>query len=461
MRSIAVLALLSSVSFGQGFTPVPRARLAPTTASWGAGHGTAMAAQMDRLLVGAPGDNSPPVSSAGQAYVWRRQAHVWSIEQTLAAPSPGVADRFGAAVAIDGSTIAVGSPGKGPNFSDEDLGCVYVFERGSSGWSVSQQIDPPIVPNPQIGAFGSALVLAGDTLFVGAPLDHEFSSGGSGTSPGGVYVYQRPPGGAFAFASLLRASDFEHDAHFGGALSKSGSALAVGAWKDSLVGAIYVFRESGGNWIEEEKLVASDAAVAAYLGTSVSIDGDRIASGAPELFDQGVPPGAGAVYVFDRSAQGWSETVKLRASAPVVGALFGRSVALGGRRLAVGARDESTFGGTWGRAYVFDLLGGVWSESSRLEPSEANSSINRFGESCQWIGADLAVGAPGENLWPYAGGAVYTFGFLAPAGTLACDGQTGCPCGNAGAAGAGCANSTGEGTVLGVVGSTSLAEDDL
>ena len=37
MRSIAVLALLSSVSFGQGFTPVPRARLAPTTASWGAG----------------------------------------------------------------------------------------------------------------------------------------------------------------------------------------------------------------------------------------------------------------------------------------------------------------------------------------------------------------------------------------------------------------------------------------
>jgi hypothetical protein len=59
----------------------------------------------------------------------------------------------------------------------------------------------------------------------------------------------------------------------------------------------------------EQKLVAPDGAAGDRLGDAVAVAGDTAVVGA--LFDDG---GRGAVYVFTRTADSWTQTAKLTAT---------------------------------------------------------------------------------------------------------------------------------------------------
>lgn len=77
----------------------------------GAYFGKAVDIQSDVIVVGA--DNQS--TSAGRAYVFKRNGVLWEQEQVLG--DPGLAlSRFGASVSVDGSYIAVGGPGALLNF---------------------------------------------------------------------------------------------------------------------------------------------------------------------------------------------------------------------------------------------------------------------------------------------------------------------------------------------------------
>ena len=78
----------------------------------------------------------------------------------LKAPDPGPFDMFGAALAIDGDTLAVGE-------SHDVAGTVYVFERVDADvWMRSVAL---VASNPgDDDEFGAALAIAGDTMVVGA-----------------------------------------------------------------------------------------------------------------------------------------------------------------------------------------------------------------------------------------------------------------------------------------------------
>jgi hypothetical protein len=59
----------------------------------------------------------------------------------------------------------------------------------------------------------------------------------------------------------------------------------------------------------EQKLIAPDGAAGDLLGDAVAVDGDTAVVGAPG--DDGA---RGAVYVFARSADSWTQTAKLTAT---------------------------------------------------------------------------------------------------------------------------------------------------
>ncbi|KAH8067985.1 hypothetical protein JL721_7205 [Aureococcus anophagefferens] len=115
----------------------------------------------------------------------------------------------------------------------------------------------------------------------------------------------------------LLASDAAADDYFGYSVAISGDLLVVGAYKDddagSKTGSAYVFRTTndGASWTLTAKLVASDAAKDNYFGKSVAISGDLVVVGA-----DGRNEDVGSAYVFRTRNGGasWSQTAKLLAS---------------------------------------------------------------------------------------------------------------------------------------------------
>src|SRR5205085_3784 len=103
--------------------------------------------------------------------------------------------------------------------------------------------------------------------------------------------------------------------------SLDGTTMAVGAPNESDAGgtdqgAAYIFTQSGGNWTLQARVVASNGAADAHFGSSVSVQGNTLVVGAPDV-------GPGAAYVFVRSGTAWSQQAQLTATEPVAGDLFG------------------------------------------------------------------------------------------------------------------------------------------
>jgi hypothetical protein len=175
---------------------------------------------------------------------------------------------------------------------------------------------------------------------------------------------------------------------FGASVSISGDYIAIGAPLDQDVtqgsGAAYIFvRDDNGTpddpgddtWVEETKLIASDAGFDKFFGQSVSIDGGLLVVGAPAAGP--TPSGPGGVYVFRREEAGWVEEQKLVSSGSVIGAAFGLSVSISGELVVVGAPGELAL---TGRAYVFRREGMGWVEEAVLSGPDPESE-DMFGVS--------------------------------------------------------------------------------
>ena len=139
---------------------------------------------------------------------------------------------------------------------------------------------------------------------------------------------------------------------FGRVLDISGDIAAVGvSQNEDGRGAVCVFRRLGDAWDFEEKLVPHSAEPGDFFGTSLDIDGERIAVGASGDDDFAID--GGAVYVFERGVSGWEETNKLTALDGEDGDHFGHAVGMQGEHLVVGAPFEDSQGVDEGAVYFF------------------------------------------------------------------------------------------------------------
>ena len=92
-----------------------------------------------------------------------------------------------------------------------------------------------------------------------------------------------------------------------------GAHLADSAADDA--GAAYVFRASGAAWVQEAKLVASDAEEDDYFGFSVDISETTALVGAYSYDDafESHSYNVGAAYVFELSNGRWNQQARLNA----------------------------------------------------------------------------------------------------------------------------------------------------
>ncbi|MCB9081847.1 MAG: FG-GAP repeat protein, partial [Lewinellaceae bacterium] len=172
---------------------------------------------------------------------------------------------------------------------------------------------------------------------------------------------------------------------------------------------------------QQAYLKASNTGAGDSFGWSVAISGETIVVGAylEESNATGVngdesnndAGNSGAAYVFVRSGTVWSQQAYLKASNTGANDQFGRSVAISGETLVVGAisEDSNATGVNGdataqanndavnsGAAYVFVRSGVTWSQQAYLKASNTGAN-DEFGISVAISGETIVVGANGED----------------------------------------------------------------
>lgn len=300
----------------------------------------------------------------------------------------------GYSVAVDGDTAVIGAPGLAGSGSE---GAAYVFVRAAGSWS---EVATLTASDPAVWShFGSAVAVSGNRIAVGAP----------GWSSFAAYVFEGS-GASWGETARLSGPDAYTSLGFGASVALSGGTLVVGA-RDVTVGgqtsagSAYVFQESGGSWDRTATLTAASPVPMGYFGSAVAVSGDTVVVGHP-----GDAPAyvyqAGSAHVFRASQGTWSELAYLTAPGAASNAGLGRSVAVDGATVVVGAPGWSG-GGVWeeGAAYVFQESGGSWSGPTTLTVSD-HLFQGRAGTAVAVSADRIAVGAPA---WGVAPGAAYVF----------------------------------------------------
>jgi hypothetical protein len=283
--------------------------------------------------------------------------------------------------------------------------------------------------NAEIGdEFGFSVALDGDTMVVGAHYEDSSADGdetdNSVDRAGAVYVFTRVDS-IWSQQALLKASNAGGNDNFGHSVALDGDTLVVGAYREassadggetdnlaSRTGAAYVFTRADSTWTQQAFLKASNAEVIDYFGYSVAVDGDTVVVGAfneDSSADGGESDNSagnsGAAYVFTRVDSNWTQQAFLKASNARGGDSFGRSVALDGDTVVVGAysQDSSAGGGetdtsapSAGAAYIFTRVDSTWTQQAFLKASNAEIS-DQFGFKVALDGDTVVVSAPKED----------------------------------------------------------------
>ncbi len=105
-------------------------------------------------------------SPNGGAYVFVGSGASWAQQAKLVGSDTVPADYFGGSVAIAGNTVVVGAEKADPT-GLTDAGAAYVFMRSGTSWTQKAElVSSEIIP--EHGYFGSAVAISGSTVAVGA-----------------------------------------------------------------------------------------------------------------------------------------------------------------------------------------------------------------------------------------------------------------------------------------------------
>lgn len=340
-----------------------------------------------------------PLNRPGKVYVFSNASGTWAEVQEISAtpsfaPPPNWSDFFGWSLSLSGDTLLVGAPER---FYDMvgPVGAAYVFVLDGGSWVQQQELLAA-----DAGSFdwiGSAVALAGDTAFVGAP-NH------NGTM-GEVHVFTRS-GTTWSEGTPLVASDgTPGDSHqFGGAIKTDGATLLIGApgpdFSSSGVyapGEAYVFTNTGGTWTQAQILEPDDSADGDQFGFSLALDGTTALIGTPAAnIDANIHQGA--AYAFDGSAGTWTQSAKIVADDGAEYDQFGQSVAMQGGNALVGQWSHNDdLGGTQpppkpGTVYLYSVSRGGWNLSNEFHAGDATNS-DSYGWDVGIDGTTLLIGS--------------------------------------------------------------------
>ncbi|MEM7182647.1 MAG: putative Ig domain-containing protein [Spirochaetota bacterium] len=421
-------------------------------------------------------------ANAGAAYVFKRDSSGdWIQDTYLKSSNLGLGDQFGRSVSINGDYAIVSARYEDNNLasiintdaspsSDSggagNSGAAYIFKRDSTTGDWSQDAYLKASNSGINDYFASVVAIYGNTAVVTALGEDNDSTSivntdnasitdsGTALESGAAYIFKRNTVGGWDQDAYLKASNSEDNDFFGTTAAISSDYIVIGAHLENNAstsinntddtsitdsgtaassGAAYVFKkDSGGNWIQDAYLKASNTGAADRFGQSVAIRDDYIIVGAinesntstsinntdnTSITDIATGGNLGAAYIFKRDSTtgDWSQDAYLKASNAENNDYFGSSVAISGNYAIVSALGESnsstsinntdnasiTDAGTAtssGAVYIFkrNSTTGDWSQDAYLKASNAEAS-DSFGNSIAIDGDYIIVGAYSEG----------------------------------------------------------------
>ncbi|HUF61495.1 MAG TPA: hypothetical protein VMN36_05420 [Verrucomicrobiales bacterium] len=379
---------------------LPKLTLHNPSADWWDGRfGCSTALSGSLLAVGAQGSRQDGIEAAGCAFVYDLSSPVPSEPRgRIDNPEPEEYDWFGNAVAISGTTIAVGA--FGDRLRGENAGGVYVFDV-----SVDLPYEPKVVlRNPQLenhSDFGLSVGIYGSLVVAGVPRIS------SGDMVGLAHVYDLTRTSPGTPVATLKMPGSGVLSGFGRSVASSGRYIAVGAGGEE--GGAYVFELLGGSNVplvaalEERCPIEGD-----HFGSSVKISDGRLIAGASGF--SGDREHVGIAYVYDLDGgDSTSPAAVLESPSPAQGDAFGSAVDLSGHRAVVGALRGDGGDLDSGEAFVYDLSHDEPSSSVLVLDNPNPSRDGLFGAGVAISGSWVVVGAPSDDTDGDAAGIVYVY----------------------------------------------------
>lgn len=322
--------------------------------------GVSVAISGNRVVVGADFDDEPNSLGAvkadcGSATVFERSSSGagWNVLRKFSSEQ-SAGDSFGRAVAIDGTTIAIGAPG-----ANSGRGLVWTY-AGASFYTQAVSAS-----SPQVNAlFGFSVALSGPKLVVGAPRTDIASGPLTAADTGRVYFFK--PEAVFGlWTADGENSPLQANAQAGFSVAIDGDVAVVGCsgpsgWAGNSndagrTGKAFVVTHDGTAWSSSfQYLDASDLPAGAWFGMSVAVDDGTIAVGA-----FGNNTVEGKVRLFRREGSSWTKQTDIVANgAAEPDNAFGVSTALSGDTLLVGGYGADSLAGAGaGTAWVYRIGG--------------------------------------------------------------------------------------------------------
>ena len=278
--------------------------------------------------------------------------------------------------------------GRGRGIRAPVLGRVGVrLTRTAGVWSLQQRLD-----GPTHSWMGWSVAISGDTLLAGAPAYYP-SADPSPVTTGAAMVYTRAAG-VWTSQQRLMASDGAETDRFGWSVGLDGDSAVIGApFKNGGIpngaGAAYVFTRTAGVWSQQLNVAG---AAGANLGRSVALSGQTALAGAPGSYNA-----QGSVTVLQGAAGTWAKQTEFGSTGSVFYDRLGFSVALSGDQAVVGAPERTTANvGYSGAVYAFGRSGDVWAQQARIDPPTPGA-LMRFGFAVAVDGATVLAGEPSRT----------------------------------------------------------------
>jgi len=390
-----IAAIHDAGAAGKCATWAPQVQISRSTGAAGDAFGAAVAVDGDTMVVGTYNE----ASQRGRARVYVRTGTTWSQQALLVASDSQLGDLFGWSVAVDGDTVVVGATGSAPG----DPGAAYVFTRTGATWSQQAVLAP--ADGQDADEFGGSVAVSGDSALIGSSANDAPAS-----NSGAAYVFARS-GGSWSQQAKLTAPDGAADDRFGYSVGLDGTTALVGAFgHDTLAGpdagAAYAFERIGGAWSQGSVILAPDGAESDLFGYSVAVSGSTAIVGA--FLDDDAGDASGSAYVFQRSGPAWGLQSKLLAGDGTAADFFGWSVAIDGDRAIIGAMNDDAVALYAGSAYVAERSGSTWSTPTRIVGADT-ATEDSFGYAVAISSTTAVVGAPGADRPASGSGSTYVF----------------------------------------------------
>ena len=314
----------------------------------------------------------------------RPPAIVWKLESVLTPDEIDPDDRFGAHLVISGDMMAVGSI-----YADEpelQTGQVLVFVKNGATWDLLQILAPDVLE--QSDQFGNYITMDGNHMAIGAP-QTDFSGR---SNAGAVYTYkfngtlweQNP-----TVIDVGTASDLIGTS----ALSIHGDKLAIGNHNEN---EVYTFQWNGTEWIQDSITLSGSTS----FGRQVAVYNDKLVVGVNSY--DGTINNGGALFTYQWNGTEWVQDTPVLSPATLLdGDSMGYYLALHENHLVASTLVENR------SVYSWEWTGSEWEQHPDILAPEVAST--GFGRSMAIFGDKLIVGAPYHDHYYTNAGGVYTY----------------------------------------------------